>query len=171
MLKVTIRDHTTVEWMTDDKASARTAVATIDSYSGADAAGRVFAWNNRADGELALEIYANGARVGSLPHQGPAALWPDPAATRVLQTGQHAVSLYQRDGKLLWTQELGGINEALWLADGAIAIVTAAGIARLDAKTGAVLAARCGWRFGISAKPHPAMARIEPVCTQLDRAN
>ena len=171
ILKIAIRDHTTVEWMTDDKASVRASTAVIDSYAGADPAGRVFAWNNRAEGELGLEIFTNGVRTGTLPHDGPVSLWSDPTATRVLETAQHAVSLYQIDGKLLWSQNLGGINEALWLADGAIAIVTAAGIARLDAKTGAVLAARCGWRFGISPKPHPAMARIEPVCTQLDRAN
>ena len=171
ILKIAIRERTTVEWMSDDKASVRTQAAMIDSYAGADAAGRVFAWNNSASGELGLEIFAAGARAGTLPHDGPVSLWPDPAATRVLETAQHAVSLYQVDGKLLWSQNLAGINEALWLADGAIAIVTAAGIARLDPKTGNVLAARCGWRFGLAPKPHPAASRIEPVCTQLDRSN
>jgi hypothetical protein len=60
-----------------------------------------------------------------------------------------------------------GVTEALWLDDGTIGIVSAAGIARLDASTGEVIAARCGWRFGLSSKQHPVSPRFEPVCTQL----
>ena len=167
--KVTIRERTTIEWMTDDKATARAAVATIDSFAGADAAGRVFAWTNHSDDKLGLEIFTSGTRTGLMPHDGPVALWPDPSATRVLESAARALTLYQIDGKLLWTANLAGINEALWLGDGSIAIVTASGIARLDAATGGVVAARCGWQFGLAPKPHPPAARVEPVCTHLDR--
>ncbi|MEO7092209.1 MAG: hypothetical protein ABI175_03090, partial [Polyangiales bacterium] len=59
------------------------------------------------------------------------------------------------------------VTEALWLDDGTIVVVSAGGLARLDANTGSVLAARCGWRFGLSAKQHPPSARVEPVCAQL----
>jgi hypothetical protein len=66
-----------------------------------------------------------------------------------------------------WAQPLQGVTEAIWLDANTIAIISAAGIARVDASTGDVQAARCGWRFGLSAKQHPISPRVEPVCTQL----
>jgi hypothetical protein len=168
IVKVAMRDRSLVEWHTDAKAATR-ATATVDSFVAADPAGHVFAWNNQPTGPLELDIYdATGARVGVLPHDGPVGLWPDPRGTRVVEVGQQAVALYTVDGKLVWSQNIGGGNQALWLSDGAIAIVTAVGIARLDAATGAVQSAKCGWRFGLSPKPHPVTPRIEPVCVQID---
>ena len=172
LLRVTMRDKPTLAWLDDPKKlDKHTATITIDnaSFAGADAAGHVFVWRNTPQNALELAIYAAGKAIGKLPSDGPVALWPDPKGTRVVEVGQRAVSLYTLDGKRVWTQELAGTTEALWLADGSIAVVSAAGIARLDANSGAVIAARCGWKFELSAKPHPAAPQIEPVCTQLTR--
>jgi outer membrane protein assembly factor BamB len=84
----------------------------------------------------------------------------------VLEIGQQIAALYKVDGSLLWKQAITGSIEAVWLTDGAIAIVTAAGIARLDPATGAITATRCGWKFGLATKPHPPAPAIEPVCTR-----
>lgn len=171
VVRIGLQAQLTLEWLRDptelDKVSAS---ATIDgSFAAADSAGHVFVWRNFDGRELTLVVYADGKPTGTLPHDGPVAVWPDPAGTRVVEIGQRTVSLVQVDGAVLWTQDLVAASQALWLADGAIAIVTAAGIARVDAATGAVTAARCGWKFGRSAKLHPMNARIEPVCVELDR--
>ncbi|HET9987827.1 MAG TPA: hypothetical protein VFQ65_04890, partial [Kofleriaceae bacterium] len=72
-------------------------------------------------------------------------------------------------GTLVWKQTLAGANQVLWPTDDTLAIITAAGIARLDAATGAVTAVRCGWSFGLSPLAHTSGVRIEPLCTQLGR--
>jgi hypothetical protein len=64
-------------------------------------------------------------------------------------------------------QSLQFVTEALWLDDQTIVVVSAGGLARIDAATGKVTAARCGWRFGLSAKQHAPTSRVEPVCAQL----
>jgi hypothetical protein len=111
-------------------------------------------------------IYRDGKRVGKLPTDGPTAVWPEPSGARILEVNQRSVSLYARDGAKKWTAAIVGATEALWLDDGAIAVVTRSGLARLDADTGAVTAARCGWRFGLSSRPHPLAAREQPVCVE-----
>jgi hypothetical protein len=170
LVRVGVRDRPTIQWLHDAQALGKAASSvTIEnaSFAGADAAGHVFVWRNTPQDALELAIYVDGQPVGKLPNDGPVALWPDPTGTRVVEVGARAVSLYTTDGKKVWSQELAGTTEALWLSDGAIAIVSAAGIARVDAATGAVTAARCGWRFELSSKPHPAAPQIEPLCTQL----
>jgi hypothetical protein len=97
-------------------------------------------------------------------------VWPDPTGKRVIEVGTNSIGLYSTtDGKRIWSQDLGAVQEALWLSDGALAISSAGGIARLDPATGTVMSARCGWRFGLSSKPHPPTAHVEPLCAQLDR--
>jgi hypothetical protein len=170
IVRVAVRDRPTIQWLDDPKKLTKaTATVTVDnaSFAGADSSGHVFVWRNTAQNTLELAVYASGKPAGVLPSDGPVALWPDPAGARVVEVGQRSVSLYKLDGTREWVQELAGTTEALWLGDGSIAIVSAAGIARLDAATGKVLAARCGWKFGITNKPHPVTPQIEPVCVQL----
>jgi hypothetical protein len=165
---VQMRDRVTLRWVRDTRALDKGAAVTIDgSLAGVDAAGHVFLWQNDPQNMLELAIFGDGKRIGTLPTDGPTAVWPDPKGTQVVEVGQRSVSLVGLDGKRKWAQALQGVTEALWLDDGSIAIVSAAGVARLDAATGNVLAARCGWRFGLTTKQHPVSPRFEPVCTQL----
>ena len=84
-----------------------------------------------------------------------------------MEVSANSIALYQiSDGKQLWTQELGGVQEAIWLADGTLAITSSGGIAHIDVATGNVTEARCGWRFGLTALQHPQTSRIEPLCAQ-----
>jgi len=112
-------------------------------------------------------MYRDGKQLGYMPTDGPTALWPDPKGTRVLQVSQRSVAMVGVDTVRKWAQPLQGVTEAIWLDDNTLAIISAAGIARVDASTGNVQAARCGWRFGLSSKQHPISPRVEPVCTQL----
>lgn len=165
LVVVHMRDRMTIRWLRDPKVLDKGASLTVDgSLAGVDAAGRVYVWQNTPTGPLELVSYVDGKRVGALPTDGPVTLWPDRKGSRVVQVGQRSVGLSGADGKRVWLQPLQFVTEALWLDDGSIVVVSAGGLARLDAATGNVLAARCGWRFGLSPKQHPASARVEPVC-------
>ncbi len=168
LVVVHMRDRMTMRWVKDPAVLDKGASITVDgSLAGVDAAGHAFVWQNTPAGPLELVIYLDGKRTGTMPTDGPVTLWPDRKGGRVVQVGQRSVGLVGVDGKRSWLQSLQFVTEALWLDDGSIVVVSAGGIARLDANTGSVLAARCGWRFGRSAKQHPPTSRVEPVCAQL----
>jgi hypothetical protein len=168
LVVVHMRDRLTLRWVRDPSALDKGIAVTIDgSLAGVDPAGTVFVWQNDPQGMLELALFRDGKRIGTLPTDGPTAVWPDPRGGQVIQVGQRSIALVTLDGKRTWAQGLQGVTEALWLDDGSIGIVSAAGIARLAASTGEVIAARCGWRFGLSSKQHPVSPRFEPVCTQL----
>ncbi|MEO8705038.1 MAG: hypothetical protein ABI867_33605 [Kofleriaceae bacterium] len=168
IVAVHMRDRLTLRWVRDARALDKGTAVTIDgSLAGVDPSGAVFVWQNDPQGMLELAVFREGKRVGTLPTDGPTAVFPDPRGGQAIQVGQRNIGLVGLDGTRRWAQSLQGVTEALWLDDGSIGIVSAAGIARLDPKTGEVIAARCGWRFGLSAKQHPVSPRFEPVCTQL----
>ncbi|MDB4954257.1 MAG: hypothetical protein JWO36_1826 [Myxococcales bacterium] len=169
ILRVTMRDRVTIQWLHDPRAldQASSTVTVEGSLAATDAAGHAYVWRNVPAGRLELGIYSDGKAIGVLPTEGPVTLWPDPTGTRVAEVGARNVMLYTLDGKRVWNLEIPTMTEALWADDDSLAVISAAGIARLDAKTGTVTAARCGWGFGLSPKPHPPNPRIEPLCTQL----
>jgi hypothetical protein len=165
---VHMRDRLTLRWAKDPtKLEASNPITVDGSLASVDAAGHVYVWQSDANGVLVLAMYRDGKSLGQMPTDGPTALWPDPKGTRVIQVSQRSIALVGVDTARKWAQPLQGVTEAIWLDDKTIAIVSAAGIARVDAATGDVQAARCGWRFGLSAKQHPISPRVEPVCTQL----
>jgi hypothetical protein len=170
LIQISLRDKSTIKWLPDARALDKPAATlTIDgAYAAADAAGHVYAWHAAA-GKVQMTVFTDGKATATLPITGPSTLWPNPQGTQVLELAVSGVALYGIDGKLVWTRELAGAQDALWLSDGAIAITHSSGVARLDAKSGALTTARCGWDFGLSAKPHPIAPRIEPVCMQLIR--
>jgi hypothetical protein len=169
LVHVVMRDRPTIKWLRDARSlSSTSSSVTIDgSYAGTDAAGHVFLWRNSPASRLELAVYADGKPIAQLPAQGPVSLWPAADGQRVIEIAANSIGLYQStDGKQLWTQELSGVQEAMWLTDGTIAITSAGGIARLDPASGAITASRCGWRFGLTAVQHPQTSRIEPLCAQ-----
>jgi hypothetical protein len=165
LVRITMRDRTSVEWIPDpahlDRAASK--VTFTGAIAGVDAAGRAYAWESSGDGRV-LAVY----RDGTLPAAEPVSLWPDPQGTRIAEVGTQAVTLVGADGTVAWTKQLAGASQVLWLADGALAVISVAGIARIDPATGNVTAARCGWGFGASAQLHPPAPRIEPACAQLE---
>jgi WD40 repeat protein len=172
VVQVVMRERPTVKWLRDARALDKAAATvTIDgSYAATDAAGHVYLWRAGQGGKLDLQIYADGKSIAQLPSDGPSLLWPDRAGKTVALVGANTIALFDTgSGKQLWAQELGSIQEALWLDDGSLAITSGGGIARLDAATGDVTTARCGWSFGLAGAPHPATSRVESLCAQLDR--
>jgi hypothetical protein len=171
LVQITMRDKSTIKWLRDPRALDKpSTTATVDGpFAGADAAGNVYMWRNTPAGLLELAVYADGKLVRTLPNSGAIALWPEPGGTRYVEIAQSTVAMYDSAGTQLWLQQLATSQEALWLTDGSLALTSAGGIARLDPATGAVTAARCGWRFGLARKPHPATPRVEPLCSQMRR--
>jgi len=162
-----IRDKLALRWVRDLALVDKTPQLEPEgSLAGVDGAGHVFVWQNQ-HGKLALIIYQDGAQVGEVATEGSVVLSPDPKGTALVELAPRSVALATLDGTKRWAVPVDGTTEALWLDDGALVLVGSGGLARLDAATGAVTAARCGWRFGLSARPHPASPRIEPVCAQL----
>lgn len=160
-------DTMTMRWVRDPKNLAHGPSITIQgSLGAADRAGHVYVWRSTPTG-LELAIYRDGTWIGVLPTGGPVAVWPSPTGSHIVLISANRVSLVARDGTNVWTQPIQGASEALWIDDTTIAILGAGGLARFDAMTGKLLAARCGWRFGLSLKPHPVSAHVEPMCAQL----
>ncbi|MEO8843510.1 MAG: hypothetical protein ABI591_19425 [Kofleriaceae bacterium] len=167
IIEVSLDEKTTVAW-TDATTKTQIARMPITSFVTADPAGHVYAWTVDAKTtQLVLSVLAPGKNLATLPHDGTVTLWPDPKGTRVLELGATGAALYRIDGTLVWKLPLIGSSEAVWSGDRAISLVTASGVARIDAATGTVVAARCGWKFGLTATPHPQPPRVEPICTQL----
>ena len=172
VVQVVMRERPTVKWLRDAKSLDKpAATVTIEgSYAATDAAGHVYLWRAGQGGKLDLEIYADGKPIAQLPSDGPSLLWPDRMGKTVAIVGANTIALFNAStGKQLWAQDLGAIQEALWLDDGSLAITSGGGIARLDPAAGDVTTARCGWSFGLAGAPHPATSPVESLCAQLDR--
>jgi len=171
LIQISMRDKSTIKWLRDARALDKPSASVVvdGPFAAADAAGNVYMWRPNTGGQLELVVYADGKQIRTLPNTGPVSLWPEPAGARVAQASQTAITLLDGAGKAVWTQPLATTQEALWTSDGAIAITSAGGIARLDPATGAITSARCGWKFGLAPKLHPLPPRIEPLCAQIRR--
>lgn len=169
LVQIRLRERMTIDWLRDPSALGKpTASVTVEgSVAGADAAGHVYVWQVGQDGKLELALYKDGQPLRTLPNRGPGALWPEPRGRGYVEVTASSVARYDIDGAQKWQQTFSTSLEALWLTDGALAITSGAGIARLDGDTGAVTAVRCGWHFGLSTTPHGTPPRTEPLCAQL----
>jgi hypothetical protein len=98
-------------------------------------------------------------------------VWPEPTGARIVEIATHAVTLVTGEGKRVWTTALDHASQALWLGDGALALVTATGVARIDPASGKVTAARCGWLFGFATTPHPRTPQVDTMCEQSERGD
>lgn len=167
LVYVQLRDKLAVRWLHDPAQLDKGTLLEPDgSLAGVDGAGHVFVWQSRPGTGLQLTMFQDGKDLGKVVTAGPGAIWPEPKGTQLVMLGQRSVSLVGLDGTK-WALAIEGTTEALWLDDGGIILVGNGGLARIDAASGAVTAARCGWRFGLAARPHPVTPRIEPVCAQL----
>ncbi len=171
LVHVTSGTKTMVEWLRDPttRTTAAPSAAIDGLFISADRTGRVLLWQNHAPAPAKLASYAHGVQIAEWPRNGNERPWPSPDGMRVASVLHAEVVLYDAAGKDLWHLPLVGATEALWQSDGGLAVVSQSGLARVDPATGAVTAARCGWKFGLSNAPHPPTSRGEPVCAQLDR--
>lgn len=164
LISVQMRETTTIRWSTSATADTGPSTTVDGSLAAIDRAGHVYVWRNGADKKLELAVYDGGQLATTLATEGPTTVWPDPSGKRVVAIAGRTISLLGLDGTKAWSIPLAAATEAHWLDDGTIALITASGIARVDAKTGAIGATRCGWRFGLAAQPHPFLAHTDSLC-------
>ena len=163
LVRITVRDHATVEWFTDEEMKVRVAISEVAAVLATDRAGRIYAWTRGPKPHVA--ILATGAEVGQLALAKAGGAFPDATGDRVAVVHRNTVELFA-GGKLAWSQDVATVWSVAWLSDGALAVVTTAGIERLDPATGAVAARRCGWGFGLSTTAPPPMTQLEPMCAR-----
>ncbi|MGE0400261.1 MAG: hypothetical protein AB7T06_26330 [Kofleriaceae bacterium] len=167
VLVATIGDRLTIRWVRDARSLDKGKAIQLDgTFAAADALGNAYVWV-RDTNTFATLILRDGKQVAKLAARRPVSIAPDPAGKRFVEISQHEVALVSHDGTRAWALAAPGVNEVHWLTDGGLALLGTGGLARVDSATGAVQAARCGWRFGLSKTQHRSSSRVEPLCTQL----
>jgi len=158
----------TLRWVANPARLAAGAALVVDGTLAAVATtGHVLVWEIATPGQMRLAVYRDGRRIGSLPVETPTGVALDPRGTQLVQLTARSIALVDLDGTQRWARPLQGISQAVWLDDGALVLVGAGGVARVDAASGEVTAARCGWRFERSTRQHPVAGFVEPLCAQL----
>jgi hypothetical protein len=161
--------RSTIDWVADVRKldKARHSEPLRGPIAAIDVAGRVYFWKSEEDARLRVLDRLGGERALELTERGE--IVPDRRGERFAKLSPHTVAVYRVDGTRLWVQPFEQPQQALWLADGMLAVVTETGIARLDPASGKQAAARCGWNFGFSSSPHRMVLPAEPMCARAPR--
>ncbi len=168
IVDVRMGSRVTVAW-SDATATKQLATAEVMGFLGADEAGHVYAYVVTAQNQIELAVLTRGVVTSVLPR--PSAqftLWPEPKGGGAIELGKDRATFVRRDGTVVWDRAITGGVRALW-SNGSVVIAASTGLVELDAKTGTVRGARCGWKFGTTAELQPAAAQIEPVCATLEQ--
>jgi hypothetical protein len=95
-------------------------------------------------------------------------LRPSPTGDRIAAFAKNRLMLLDERGEIVWSVGFPGVTAITWTSDGAI-VVLAGDIAKLDAATGRVVDAQCGWGFAArSVRPEPVdfPSTTETLCDQ-----
>jgi hypothetical protein len=167
LVAISTQSRPTVRWVHDPSDLARGVEVRVDgSVATVSQAGHVLVWESHT-GALELVVYRNGKKLGTLPSDGASTIAVDPAGTAVAFLAPNNVQVVGLDGKPRWSLAIQQVHELVWGPSGEVALLAANGLVTVDGTTGVPRAARCGWAFGLSDRPHPAVARVESVCTQI----
>jgi hypothetical protein len=93
-------------------------------------------------------------------------LRPSLTGSQIAAHAKHRLMLLDERGQSVWSVGFPGITDVTWSPDGAL-IVLARDIAKVDAATGRVIDAQCGWGFGLRGfRPEPSdfPSTTETVC-------
>jgi hypothetical protein len=135
------------------------------SYRGAASDGTIY----MQDGEGVFAM-RDGKTVRRFPKGEIAdSLVADSTGQRLVGIRQAAVTMYDPQGTVLWTQNVWGAQGIVFTADDAGVLVrTSGGLIELDPATGARLGAACGFAFGLMTKtPIMNTFNTQPVCEDL----
>ncbi|HWO21564.1 MAG TPA: hypothetical protein VNO30_22500 [Kofleriaceae bacterium] len=93
----------------------------------------------------------------------------DPTGERLVLMGERAVVALGMDGAELWRRWAPGARNGAFSEDGKhVALIAQGGLLVLDAATGAVVTAGCGWLFGRLAETWPGRTVLgaPPLCAE-----
>jgi hypothetical protein len=149
----------------NQRLKAKNHKVPASSYRGAGADGTIY----MQDGE-SLFAMRDGKRVRRFPKGEVAdSLVADSTGRRLVGIHQAAVTMYDSQGAVLWTQNVWGAQGIVFTTDDAGVIVrTSGGLIELDPATGARIGAACGFGFGVTTKtPIMNTFNTQPVCEDL----
>jgi hypothetical protein len=141
-----------------DDLQPREPVTLPGTFETIDRAGHVY----MRDTPDVVIAYAGDRPLGRIEALRGWKLRPSLDGTRVAAFGQGRILLANLDGTIRWAIGFPGVTDLQWSASGEL-IVVAGGLARLDAASGDVLSAQCGWKFGLRSSPSNA-ERAASVC-------
>lgn len=169
VVMITSERVSTIRWVEEPGTLGRGVTLVVEgSVAAVTRAGHVLTWESPA-GPLELVIYRNGKRLTAIPNDGVSGVSAEPNGAAIALLGPSSIRVVGIDGKPRWSMTVQNLQELVWGQRGELALVTVNGVVTVDSTTGVPRAARCGWGFGVSPKPHAASARVESVCTQITR--
>jgi hypothetical protein len=124
-------------------AAAREIITLAGDLEEVDRAGHLYVRHDDAT----VTIHRGATEVGRLTGLKNMKVRPAPDGKRVAIFGRGRILVSAVDGTPVWSIGFPGIKDLQW-TDGAL-VALANGIAKLDPETGATVAARCGWKFGL----------------------
>lgn len=117
-----------------------------------DRAGRIYL---REDADT-IAVHAGARQPLRIPGMTGWSVRPSPAGTRLAAFAKGRLVMLDDGGRSVWSLGLPGIADVAWDPGGEL-IVLAGDLAKLDAATGRVTAAQCGWGFALrGSRPEPA---------------
>lgn len=153
-----------IRWVSDPAALEKGPSIPGAQLAAVGTNGTVGVW--RTGPTSTIELYrADGVALGTLMMVGGGVLAIDPVSNDVVRSDRKQVTRVRPDGTVVWKAELSNIHSATWIADNAIVLVGSFAVFRVDADSGTVGAARCGFAFGLASEPLVATPRnTEPAC-------
>lgn len=115
-----------------------------------DRAGRLYMHPRDAE---EIVVYARGAGVARLPALTGMTLSPSPDGSHIAAFATPRLVLLTAGGQVRWETALWSGGDVAWTASGELVAQAPSGVARIDLATGAIVARRCGWSFGLSEVP------------------
>src|SRR3569833_416417 len=101
--------------------------------------------------------------VAKLALAGRPVIAPNPEATAAIVLGDHRMILIESDGHVRWSVPIESAVDAGW-TEGVPFVRFAAGMATVDARTGALRARRCGWKFALVTTKIDSPGNAASVC-------
>ncbi|HEY5948229.1 MAG TPA: hypothetical protein VIV40_22185 [Kofleriaceae bacterium] len=93
---------------------------------------------------------------------------PSPSGAQIVAFAKSRLMLLDDRGQAIWSVGFPGIADVAWTPDGKL-VVLAGDLAKVDVATGRVVAAQCGWGFGLRSV-HPEVPDVpsttETLCDQ-----
>jgi hypothetical protein len=128
-----------------------------------DRAGHVFVADGDTIAGYTSGEHDNATRVAQWKQLGRAVVRPSPDATQLLVLGDNRLRMLDAHGAQQWMIPAATAIDIAWV-DGEPFARFAAGLAKLDLATGALLERACGWSFGLSPQRFEVGGDSQSVC-------
>jgi hypothetical protein len=143
-------------------ALPRTSYRVPGELRAVDRAGRLYM--HGPDDHDDVVVYTHGHAGARLAGAAALTLRPNADGSQIAAFGGTRVALYSGDGKLRWDTAQWSSSDIAWTARGDLVVAFASAVASVDLASGALVARRCGWGFGLSDQPHETGRGTASLC-------